>query len=104
MPNSTMPEKSLAMLEDMLDAESMAVKKFHFLICRRQAAIQQADAHMVLRKLLLLRRKGLQGDAVPLQKGRRKVFFIKIKNLFRRKARLTYSVAPDYASLNHPPR
>ena len=30
MPNSTMPEKSLAMLEDMLDAESMAVKKFHF--------------------------------------------------------------------------
>ena len=30
MPNSTMPEKSLAMLEDMLDAESMAGKKFHF--------------------------------------------------------------------------
>ena len=30
MANSTMPEKSLSMLEDILGAESMAVKKYHF--------------------------------------------------------------------------
>lgn len=30
MANSTMPEKSLTMLEDMLGAESMSVKKYHF--------------------------------------------------------------------------
>ena len=30
MANSTMPEKSLSMLEDILGAESMAVKKYQF--------------------------------------------------------------------------
>ena len=30
MANSTMPEKSLSMLEDMLGAESMAIKKYQF--------------------------------------------------------------------------